>query len=375
MIRTIFILAFSVAFALRSSSQIPKCGNDRISTISCLRPEKPDFEHAHRVTGSTESGYIPVFFHIIYSRESENIDQRFIDLQLTELNRAFSGAIGADEEIPAEFRPAVASMDIRFCLQGVSRRFTSKSSIGVDTSLFLDEQGRPTIRNPSRCLNVYVANTGPAIAGFGIYPWASTAIRDGVVIHPSYFGRAPGAVSSNGRTLVHEVGHYLGLLHLWADDTACNFDDGIEDTPPQQHGWYGKPEYPSYSCGTSNQFMNFLDYPDDDAIRMFSKGQAAAIVKNLATFRPELLQAEPCQSEASDAFVIFPNPSRTTIWIRSGGAIAKKCVITLYDAAGRLVVKADRIVDEIPRPITEVALPPGVFIIHVDSHAEKIVIY
>ncbi|MBK8471650.1 MAG: hypothetical protein IPL33_05335 [Sphingobacteriales bacterium] len=31
-------------------------------------------------------------------------------------------------------------------------------------------------------------------------------------------------------TAVHEVGHYLGLRHIWGDGD-CTQDDGIDDTP------------------------------------------------------------------------------------------------------------------------------------------------
>jgi hypothetical protein len=34
-----------------------------------------------------------------------------------------------------------------------------------------------------------------------------------------------------GRTAVHEVGHWLGLKHIWGD-ALCG-DDGIDDTPRQ----------------------------------------------------------------------------------------------------------------------------------------------
>ncbi|MFN5911951.1 MAG: M43 family zinc metalloprotease, partial [Bacteroidota bacterium] len=33
-----------------------------------------------------------------------------------------------------------------------------------------------------------------------------------------------------GRTCVHEVGHYLGLRHIWGDGD-CSQEDGIDDTP------------------------------------------------------------------------------------------------------------------------------------------------
>jgi hypothetical protein len=37
-------------------------------------------------------------------------------------------------------------------------------------------------------------------------------------------------LNDKGRTCTHEVGHYLGLRHIWGDGD-CTVDDGIADTP------------------------------------------------------------------------------------------------------------------------------------------------
>ena len=37
-------------------------------------------------------------------------------------------------------------------------------------------------------------------------------------------------LTTTGKILVHEAGHYLGLRHIWGDGD-CNHDDFISDTP------------------------------------------------------------------------------------------------------------------------------------------------
>ena len=69
---------------------------------------------------------------------------------------------------------------------------------------------------------------------------------EGVVIDYRVFGRenpfsvdvglgAP--LETQGRTATHEVGHYLGLRHVWGDGgglfggDSCGEDHSVEDTP------------------------------------------------------------------------------------------------------------------------------------------------
>ena len=60
----------------------------------------------------------------------------------------------------------------------------------------------------------------------------SAADVDGLVIHYTAFGTLNTAAPFEmGRTAVHEVGHWLGLKHIWGD-TYCG-DDLVDDTPRQ----------------------------------------------------------------------------------------------------------------------------------------------
>ena len=50
--------------------------------------------------------------------------------------------------------------------------------------------------------------------------------------------------------LVHEVGHWLGLRHIWGDG-GCGVDDFCEDTPLQGSSSSGCPAVSQVSCATS----------------------------------------------------------------------------------------------------------------------------
>ena len=115
------------------------------------------------------------------------------------------------------------------------------------------------------------------VSGFATYPGQSPPERTGVVINPKYFGCNEHPRYGKGRTLVHEIGHYFGLKHVWSHDPFCEDDDGVEDTPKQEYEHTGCPTYPQASCTESDMFMNFMDYVDDPCMLLFSKGQKEKI--------------------------------------------------------------------------------------------------
>jgi hypothetical protein len=74
---------------------------------------------------------------------------------------------------------------------------------------------------------------------------------------------------NKGRTTTHEIGHFLNLRHIWGDTEDCTGTDLAGDTPNAAGPNYGKPGFPSISCGNApngDMFMNYMDYTDDAAI-------------------------------------------------------------------------------------------------------------
>ena len=92
-------------------------------------------------------------------------------------------------------------------------------------------------------MNIWVANIDNA-AGYSSFPeeLSSNPELDGIVIDYAFFGdlNSIGEGTNGfdlGRTATHEVGHWLGLDHLWfnrfSNNGGCSYDDGVTDTPNQ----------------------------------------------------------------------------------------------------------------------------------------------
>gem|GEM_PF-3277356 len=127
-------------------------------------------------------------------------------------------------------------------------------------------------------INIFVrANTGV----LGYSPLGGSGNGDGVVIDASAFGSGSGCTGVSpeapynlGRTLTHELGHYLLLDHNWGNG-GCNSDDQVSDTPNQSDPNYGCPASSTASCGSVDLYMSYMDYTNDACMYMFSPGQAS----------------------------------------------------------------------------------------------------
>lgn len=146
-------------------------------------------------------------------------------------------------------------------------------------------------------LNIFVTSSTGNIGLLGYSPLFGNGNGSGVVIGSCVFGAAgtgcgntfgsggacPASLMSQynlGRTVTHEVGHYLGCNHPWGQGNAgtesCTNDDGFADTPNSEIVYSGCPTIgaSSTSCGSQDMYMNFMDYSQDMCTYMFSEQQA-----------------------------------------------------------------------------------------------------
>lgn len=153
---------------------------------------------------------------------------------------------------------------------------------------------------------------------------------DGVVIDMDYFGITTDTKYNRGRTLTHEVGHWLDLIHPWGKSVCpdCSGTDKVDDTPPccgQNYSAYPTCSHPS-QCSNTRQIENYMDYSDDQCMNIFTQGQADRMQATLNVTRSSLFSSDAacsfsshCNNGALDA---------DEEQIDCGGADCLPCILT-----------------------------------------------
>ncbi len=271
---------------------------------------------------------IPVVVHVVHAGEAvgtgRNISEAQVKAQLETLNEDFRrkpGTRGFNDNANG------ADIEIEFCLAAINPtggtitergidRVNGASNFGKSTWSKADIDGvlKPnTFWDPEKYFNIWVvdfAASDDRLLGYAQFPSQSTlpglspnsgaGSTDGVVIRYQSFGNAEKgnfpvmqAPYNLGRTLTHEVGHWLGLIHIWGDANCGN--DFVDDTPTQASESRGCQKG-RVSCGGTNMVENYMDYSDDACFNIFTRGQKTRMraVMQVALRRANLVNANVC---------------------------------------------------------------------------------
>jgi hypothetical protein len=229
---------------------------------------------------------IPVVVNVLYRTTAENISLTQIQSQITVLNNDFQALNTDYNNTPTLFQSVRAgNMGIRFVLDAVVRKSTTKSSWSTNDAMKKSSQGGIDPTSPTLKLNMWCCNLSNGILGYAQFPGGASA-TDGVVIDNNAFGTGGSTTApyNKGRTATHEVGHWMNLRHIWGDATCGS--DLVSDTPLHNTANYGCPSYPTRSTCTGTPVMmtmNYMDYTDDACMYMFTLGQKSRILAIFAT--------------------------------------------------------------------------------------------
>ncbi|MES2286060.1 MAG: T9SS type A sorting domain-containing protein [Bacteroidota bacterium] len=261
--------------------------------------------------GSRTVYTIPVIVHVIHNGEAigtgSNLSQAQVNSQLQILNEDFRKLNADISSVPSAWTAVAADCEINFCFAvvdpsgntlaepGINRinRNSSGFSAPPYATSYVDGSIKPaTIWNPNNYLNIWCLSLGSGLLGYATFPNPGSSglgglgapygssTSDGVVILNTAFGNTGTAAApyNKGRTVTHEIGHWVGLRHIWGDGSCAN--DFCNDTPTQQASNYGCPSFPNVTCSNSpngDMFMNYMDYVNDACMFMFSNDQKARV--------------------------------------------------------------------------------------------------
>ena len=318
---------------------------------------------------------IPVVVHVVYHTEAENIDDTRIFTQINILNEDFRRLNPDTVNTPPEFAEVGADVGIEFCLAsfdpngdsttGIVRTYTDTTIWDLDYSEEVkqtDEMGDDAWPSSSY-LNIWVCNLEDGILGYAVSPGASPEV-DGVVIDYRNFGLAD--IGSQpyhlGRTTTHEVGHWLGLSHVWGDDGGiCGGSDGINDTPNQADKTYGCPdEVLVDDCSPVSpgiMYQNYMDYTDDACMNIFTQDQRTKMRTVMETYRASLFTSTagcneigPLPGDIAE-ILVYPVPSagQFTVSIKNFLGYQDTFTIEIYNTLGQ------KIASESPKAANNVA--------------------
>lgn len=260
--------------------------------------------------------YIPVVFHIIHTGEPLGIGSNIPDAEvynaLERLNNNFKNNHN---------HPSSGNTNIQFvlatkapngsCSNGINRvnfgnnpayvqygnRYSTTDN-GVDAA---------TIRtlsnwNPTQYYNIWVVNKITAtqgVSGYAYYPTEHGKIHDGTFISYEYL------ITETGKTLTHELGHSLNLIHTFQGSTGtncpaqingCGADgDCVSDTPPhpQVHP-YDLVLTAANSCAGNNNSTfkhNYMSYTRNEYRNVFTPMQISRMQSAIPYYRSSYLPA------------------------------------------------------------------------------------
>ena len=254
---------------------------------------------------------IPVVVHVVWETNTQNISDAQILSQIDVLNEDFRRTNVDQINTPNVWTSIATDSEIEFCLattdpngnttSGIERTQTTHGEFGMDSDIHTASAGGADDWPNDDYLNIWVCNIQSGLLGYASPPSNWVGDGDGIVIGYKYFGRT-GTLQSpynKGRTVTHEVGHWLNLDHVWGAWGSCG-NDQVADTPKQETENYSCPAFPlnPNACSTTNangdMFMNYMDYTNDACMNLFTNGQKDRMLAAINQYRSNLLSHNLC---------------------------------------------------------------------------------
>ena len=356
---------------------------------------------------------IPIVVHVIYRQSHSNpgigtnIPNFQIEDQIRILNEDYSKTNSEFPNPPRNtFINSAGNPNLKFCLAttdpdgnpttGITRTLSSKNYFlypSENNDMKKDNTGGINGWPPSKYLNVWICDISSSgnstVLGYayppGLQSW--NAWKDGPVVDFQYFGTTGNASSSSdGRTLTHEIGHFLGLNHTFCESQSggcCDNDDSnVYDTPATDDVYFG-----NVNANTNNNTCNDLLYGfssdlldmDENFMAysnhtwMFSNDQVSEMMATLNGYRSNLKNSDVsvnCTGIVSNnnidnkRFKIYPNPNNGKFIVVTENNVK----IEILNVLGNIIYQSNNTsTQEIDLSFVE----NGIYIININSDNER----
>jgi len=241
---------------------------------------------------------LPLVIHVIHNGEeigvASNLSTERILRQIEIINEDFrkvegtrgfnTHPDGADTKI--EF--VLASLDSESNpFEGINRVDASNTEV-ENLGYSQNHYAQYAYWDPNKYINIWVtplpveseclvlgSSTGPFtdLPGTELLSIPRQEDAVGILVNWIHFGESNiNCQARYGRTLTHEMGHFLGLLHPWGGKD-CEFNDYCKDTPAVDDEVFGTTSF----GGCSEEpimIANYMNYSDDEVMNIFTNQQA-----------------------------------------------------------------------------------------------------
>lgn len=281
------LLLIIVLFAASANSIIGQentwCGTAEVTQKMFLKDPKlkQDFESSFSNSAAksddTTVFIIPVVFHILHEYGTENISDAQVHDQMEILNEDFRAMNSDTLDIILAFKQIYGDAKIQFRLanldpygnvtNGIDRIYTHLTNNASDYSK-INQWDRASY------LNIWVVKSigTNGVAGYTYFPSPTNGENfclDGIIMLNNYIGSIGTGTFATRRTLTHEVGHWVGLVHPWGSSGGvgqpdnCEIDDFIEDTPLCKGASNCSNLNTANTCDDLNDPNNYSEYTFD----------------------------------------------------------------------------------------------------------------
>ncbi len=265
---------------------------------------------------------LPVVVHIIHQNGPENVSDAEVLQAIDWLNDGFANTNYYDQGVGVDTR-------IQFCLAKRDPGGNATSGINRVVSPLTDVTNDLAMKDlsrwdPNRYINIWLVKVAGGAGGYATLPSSHGSPSDGIVMLAEKIKE----VGSGHSTMIHELGHYLGLYHTFqggCTNNDCLLDgDRVCDTPPD--GTTAPPPTcfiavnscssdtnSGWSADQDDIIWNYVDYGNYACRAGYTQGQADRMAYFVENVRFSLLNTEACIDPCPNPYVASFTADQTNI--------------------------------------------------------------